>query len=175
MEKSQFSFAGKIIKTFGYKGELLFHIEDAFCKKIKKTEFVFVEITHERVPFFIVSIENQKGTIFSVKLEDIDTVEKARQLNGCNLYLLNSDKTKVEARDYEIRDLAGFEVTDADYGKMGEITKILELPQQHIMQIFIGKKEVLIPFNEHTIINIDVENKTIDIQAPEGLIDFYLK
>ena len=43
------------------------------------------------------------------------------------------------------------------------------------MQIYIGKKEILIPFNEHTIINIDVESKTIDIQAPEGLIDFYLK
>jgi len=175
MEKSQFSFAGKIIKTFGYKGELLFHIEDAFCKKIKKTEFVFVEIAHERVPFFIVSIENQKGSVFSVKLEDLDTIEKARQLTGCSLYLLNSDKIKVASHDFEIRDLVGFEVTDADYGKMGKITQLLELPQQHIMQIFIGKKEVLIPFNEHTVMAIDVENKTIDIRAPEGLIDFYLK
>ena len=80
-EKIQFSFVGKLIKTFGYKGELIAHIENSFCKKITKTEFVFVEIQHERVPFFIMSIENQSGNIFSLMLEDTDNPEKAQSLN----------------------------------------------------------------------------------------------
>ena len=175
MEKIQFSSLGKIVKTFGYKGELIVHIEDGFCRQIKKTEFVFVEIQHERVPFFIVSIENQHNNIFSIQLEDIDNLEKAQKLVGCGLFLTETGKTKKTSSDFNLKDLIGFDVTDKKSGNIGKIKQILELPQQHIMQVFHDKKEILIPFNEAIVISIDVAQKTVNIQAPEGLIDFYMK
>jgi 16S rRNA processing protein RimM len=175
MEKNQFSYVGKIIKTFGYKGGLIVHIEDSFCKIIMKTEFVFVEIQHERVPFFIVSVENQYDNIFSVVLEDIDTMEKAQKITGCQLFLVESGKPKKKSRDFVLKDLAGFDVIDEKSGNIGKIKQILELPQQHIMQVFHGKKEILIPFHEDIVISIDMEHKSVNIKAPEGLIDFYLE
>jgi len=175
MEKEQFSYVGKIIKTLGYKGEILAQIEPGFIDKFKKTEFVFVEIQHEQVPFFIVSRENKYHHVFSFTLEDIDTVEKAQKLAASRLFIAESVKKKKLSGDFELKDLIGFEVVDKKSGKIGKISQFLELPQQQIIQVFQDKKEILIPFNEAIVLAIDVHHKTISIQAPEGLIDFYLK
>lgn len=175
MEKIKFSSLGKIIKTFGYKGGLIAVIEERFCKQLKKTEFVFVEIQHERVPFFIVAVENQHSNIFSFVLEDIDTSEKARELVGSALFIAETGKPKKISADFNLKDLIGFEVTDEKSGNVGTIHQILELPQQHIMQLFNNKKEILIPFNEDIVLSIDVKHKIIKIKAPEGLIDFYME
>jgi len=174
-EKEKFSYVGKIIKTQGYKGGFIAHIEPGFKEKIIKTEFVFVEIQHERVPFFILSIEHQYNNIFSILLEDIDYLEKAQKLSGCGLFLAESGKTAKTSHKFDLKDLVGFDVVDKKSGNIGKIDQILKLPQQQIMQVFHGKKEILIPFNEDIVLSIDAKNKTVNIQAPEGLIDFYME
>ncbi|HOY32894.1 MAG TPA: ribosome maturation factor RimM [Bacteroidales bacterium] len=174
MEKTPFSCVGKIVKTFGFKGGLIAHIESSFSKKFLETEFVFVEIQHERVPFFIMVAEEQCNNNFSMLLEDIDSLEKARKLTGSRLYIAEPEKNK-KSRTVGLEDLTGFELIDKNFGKVGKIHQILELPQQLIMQVFCGKKEVLIPFNEKIVEQIDAVSKTVFIQAPGGLIDFYLK
>ncbi|HNW90194.1 MAG TPA: ribosome maturation factor RimM [Bacteroidales bacterium] len=178
-EKEKFSYAGKIIKTQGYKGGLIAHIEPGFKEKIIKTEFVFVEIQHERVPFFIVSIEHQYNNVFFILLEDIDILEKAQKLSGCGLFLMETAKAEKSSQkafhNYDLKDLTGFDVVDNKSGNIGKIDQILELPQQHIMQVFHDKKEILIPFNEDIVLSIDVVHKRVNIQAPEGLIDFYME
>lgn len=175
MEKNQFFCLGKIIKTFGYKGDLVFYIEDSFCKNITKMEFVFVEIKHERVPFFIETAENIRNNHFSVKLQYIETVDKAQGLVGCGLYAPLSEKPKLVSISFEVKDLIGFDVTDKKSGNIGKVKQVLELPQQQILQVIFNKKEILIPFNEHTVLKINKVRKTISIDAPEGLIAFYLK
>ena len=175
MENNQFFYLGKIIKTFGYKGELIFYIEDSYCKSIQKMDFVFVEIKHERIPFFIVSAENNNKNFFSVRLEGIDTVDKAQTLVGCGLYLPLSEKSTPVSTDFEINDLVGYGVSDKKFGKIGKVEQVLELPQQKILQIFYNKKEILIPFNENTVLEINTKRKSIRIQAPEGLIALYLE
>jgi len=175
VEKEQFSLLGKIIKTFGYKGELTVCIEDGFCKKIKKTEFVFVEIQHERVPFFIISIENQYNNIFTLRLEDVDSLEKAQKLAGCRLFTTETAKHKNSSKNVDLKSLEGFDVYDDKHGKIGKINQVLELPQQYILQIFHHDKEILVPFNENIVKDINIPEKAIYISTPEGLIDFYLK
>ncbi len=175
MEKEKFSYVGKIIKTLGYKGEILAQIEAGFIDKFKKAEFVFVEIQHEQVPFLIATRENKYNQVFSFTLNDIDTVEKAQKLSGCRLFLVESARKKKLSGDFELKDLIGFEVQDKISGKLGKIASFLELPQQQIMQIFKDKKEILIPFHEAIVLAIDVPHKTVSIRAPEGLIDHYLK
>jgi 16S rRNA processing protein RimM len=65
-------------------------------------------------------------------------------------------------------------VVDENYGELGTIKEILDYPNQAVMQIFRGDKEVLIPVNDDIISKVDRETRTIHIKAPEGLIDIYL-
>lgn len=45
---------------------------------------------------------------------------------------------------------------------------------QPIMAIDFGEKEILIPLIDEVIKQVDRQNKTIHIKAPQGLIDIYL-
>jgi 16S rRNA processing protein RimM len=173
MDKVSFFCLGKISKTFGYKGQVIVIMNCDDPEKYKDLESVFVEIQHERVPFFITEFSLQFRNSVALKLEDIDNSDQAQKLIGCQVYIPESEKIADKEEEFKISALSGFEVTDEKAGYLGKINQILELPQQNIMQIFQGKKEILIPLNEDFIIKIDVKKKSIRISAPEGLIEFY--
>ena len=175
MDEVSFFCLGKISKTFGYKGQVIVIANTDKPEKYKDLEFVFVEIQHERVPFFITEFSLQYRNSFALKIEDIDNPDQAQKLLGCNVYIPESEKIDDTDKEIDFSDLAGFEVTDVKAGYLGKINQVLELPQQYIMQIFQGKKEILIPLNEDFIKKIDFKKKTIRIEAPEGLIEFYQK
>ena len=51
---------------------------------------------------------------------------------------------------------------------------MLDLPHQAILQIKLGGKEILVPITDEIILKVDRQNRHIDIEAPEGLIDIYI-
>jgi 16S rRNA processing protein RimM len=66
-------------------------------------------------------------------------------------------------------------VVDDVYGDIGTIQTIIEYPAQPLFQIINGDKEILVPVIDPVIKQVDRENKTIYITAPNGLIDLYLQ
>jgi 16S rRNA processing protein RimM len=175
MDKDAFFCLGKISKTFGYKGQVIVICNSNTPEKYKDLESVFVEIQHERIPFFITEFSTQNRNSITLKFEDIDNSDAAQKLLGCLIYIPVAEKIAGKDADLNIAELVAFEVTDVNAGTLGVISKIMELPQQHIMQIFKDKKEILIPLNPDFIKKIDFKKKTMLIAAPEGLIDFYLQ
>jgi len=173
MDKETFFCLGKISKTFGYKGQVIVITESDHPDKYKTLESVFVEIQHERVPFFITEFQVQYGNSIALKLEDIDSSEQAQKLLGCLVYIPESAEIKETSDDLNVEELIGFKVTDVNSGYLGIISDILELPQQHIMQIMQDKKEILIPLAADFVKKIDFKKKTMLIAAPDGLIEFY--
>ncbi|MEI6124243.1 MAG: ribosome maturation factor RimM [Bacteroidota bacterium] len=175
MDEKKFFCLGKILKPFGYKGQFVAIFEVNHPEKYKKLEFVFVEIQHEQIPFFVAEFEMQKNDTAIIKLDYIDTVDAVRKIVGSALLIPESDLEKLEADDESSTNaLEGYTVIDKQHGNIGTIHKVLELPQQLIMQIFFNSKEILIPLNADFISKIDKKKKILTIIAPEGLIDFYL-
>ena len=64
-----------------------------------------------------------------------------------------------------------FEIHDKILGKIGIIEEIIEYPQQEMAAIKFQEKEVLIPLNEQLILTIDAENKVIEMDLPDGLLE----
>ena len=175
MDKEKFFYLGKISETFGYKGQVIVITDSDHPDKYEKLEFVFVDIEHERVPFFITEFSLQYRNSITLKFEDIDSSDSAQKLLGCEVYIAKREMKGITADEAIPADLVGFKVTDVNSGFIGPINQILKLPQQLIMQILQDEKEILIPLNEDFIKKIDQKKKTILIDAPEGLIDFYRK
>lgn len=175
MDKDTFFYLGRISKTFGYKGQVIVIFENDDPEKYEKLEFFFVEIKHERVPFFVLEYNIQNNNTVAIKFEDINNPDDSQKILGCKIYIPESDKNKTGADEFNMNDLIGFHVSDVTHGKIGKISDILKLPQQNIMQIFQDKKEILIPLNQDFIKKIDFKKKSMLIDAPEGLIGFYLQ
>ena len=44
-----------------------------------------------------------------------------------------------------------------------------------LFAITFGEKEILLPISDEIILKVDRKKKTIEVRAPEGLVDIYLE
>lgn len=175
MKKEDCFHFGKIIKTHGFKGELIISADTALPGISQKTELIFIEVDGLLVPFFFESVLQPGKNTVIIKLEDVNTPDASRRLCGCNAWLPKTLLTEKQKKNFELSGLSGYKIVDSVKGEIGTLVDIIEMPQQQLFLINFGSKEILIPVAEEIISRIDKRKKTIHINAPEGLIDLYLE
>ena len=169
MKKEECFFLGYISRKHGYKGDVNIKLETP--AKHKELAHMFIELNGGLVPFFIDSFRLKKENIALVKFEDVDSEEDAQALVGKEVFL--PLKLLDESQQNELAALIGFEVIDSKHGNIGKVTDILDNTAQELFQIKNEEREFLIPITEEFIQKI--ENNTIYLQTPEGLIDLFLE
>ena len=169
MKKEDCFFLGYISRKHGYKGDVNIFLETP--AKHKELAHMFIQLNGGLVPFFIDSFRLKKENIAIVKFEDVDSEKEAQKLVGKEVYLplelLDQNKQN------ELTALIGFQVIDAVHGNIGTVRDIFNNTAQELFQIKNEEGEFLIPITEEFIQKI--ENKTIFLQTPEGLIDLFLE
>jgi len=173
MAKQGYFYVGKLLKTHGIKGELQLGLDVDNPEDLQELKVVFIEINKGLIPYFVenLRIGGQKAI---VALRDIPSVEKASWLCGKDVY---ADEKMLPERDdegFRPDHLIGFGVTDLHYGYIGTIEHIVELRGHNLMHIDSNGKEVLVPLRDEIIVAIDMKQKTMQIEAPEGLIELYI-
>lgn len=172
-DKDKYYCLGKVIKTHGYRGELVFLLESDQPEAYAKLKLVFVNMEQSLVPWFIEDI-HIKENLAIVKLEDISDPEVAGTLLKKELYLPLDDLQKLDKTKIYFHEVVGFKVKDKAYGDIGLVAEILERPEQDLISIMKDNKEILVPLIDENILNIDRENKVLYLETPPGLIDLYI-
>lgn len=165
---------GRIIRTFGSKGEVVFYLDVDNPQKYFEMESVFIKLNENLVPFSIDSIQLRPKKQAVVRLHDVDEADDAELLVGSLLFLPLSYLPPLTGNKFYYHEVTGFEVIDKVKGPIGVIEDVLDLQYQAIMQIRHGEKEILVPISDDIIQKVDRKNRQIEIEAPEGLIDIYL-
>lgn len=165
-------YIGYISKTRGLKGEvqLFFEFEDYEALDL---DVIFVEVNKKLVPYFVDHIKLQKNSTAYATFEDVDHIDKAQVLVRKKMYLPNDKMPERDPDDFRYTDLVGYIVIDEIEGALGEITQVQEMPQQHIATVDMDGKELMFPLSEDLILGIDSEEKVLEVELPEGLVDLY--
>jgi 16S rRNA processing protein RimM len=164
---------GKIVATFGIKGELVLthHLgDDATLDGV--TAVFIEEVTGKFIPYFLVSAKQRSEEEMLVVLEGYDTPEKAKKFVKKKVWLLEADVKKSASNSAPI-SLLGFSMYEKKK-LLGKVIEVIEQPTQLLLSILINDKEVLVPINESTLEKIDHKNQKIFVALPEGLLDIYL-
>lgn len=165
---------GYITKTRGLKGEVQIFFQYENPEELE-LDVVFIEIFDKLVPFFVSSFQllsNSTGYFF---FEDVDHIDKTVELVRKNVFLPNAKKPKRNPDEFSIMDLKGFRVQEKSYGDLGEILEINEFPQQFIATVMVESVEIMFPIADDFIVEINQDDKILEIDLPEGLLDVYLK
>lgn len=163
---------GRIVATFGLKGEVI--LQHALGKKttLKGIEAIFIEERKASyLPWFVQSSKAKDSEEMYVKLDGVDTKEKAHRLIQKQVWLLNEDFRKVVGKSSPIA-LLGFELIN-EGESLGNIEEVIEQPHQVLLKIMLNNKEALIPMHEETLKKIDQKKKQVHVTLPEGLLDIY--
>ncbi|MDX1942637.1 MAG: ribosome maturation factor RimM, partial [Saprospiraceae bacterium] len=152
-------------------GELKIQIEEEYLEDFLQAEVIFLEISGKQVPYFIEKIRS--GNEMLLKLEDINSREAATPLASKEIFLREEDLLPVEEGevDFDYEDLIGFQIIDTEAGSIGKIEKVIEYPQQMMAVLQYQEREILIPLHENLIHDINIEEQTIIMNLPIGLLD----
>jgi 16S rRNA processing protein RimM len=173
-DKEKYFLLGRVIKTYSYRGELVILLATDNPQAYESIEMVFIDTEQSLVPWFIdkMSINQDLATI---KFDDLDNLEKAREFVGREVYLPVEKISKPGESDIHFHDITGYKVIDVSHGNIGEVVEILDRTEQKIIRILKGEKEILIPMADELIDKIDKKGKVLYLNTPSGLIDLYLE
>jgi 16S rRNA processing protein RimM len=172
MTKDECYYLGRVTKPFGFKGEMVLFLDVDSPDDYATLDSVFVEMKNGLVPYFIKSLRIN-GNKAVAMFEDL-TAEQAAALAGHDMYLPLDLLPKLTGNQFYFHEVKGFRVVDDQYGDIGVIESIIEYPAQPLFQIMNGTTEILIPVIDQVIKEVDRDNNTIYILAPNGLIDLYM-
>lgn len=163
---------GKIAGVQGLNGKLILQYDRK--GKHPQLKHVFVELKRESyIPYFIEAQKKINEEQVGVQLDEVNSVESARELLGKNIYIEKERYATLYPKGAG-GDLTGFIIEDSRHGRIGEIQAVFETPGQVIASVRYRGKEVLIPLAENIITRIDMSVKTIKVNLPEGLLEVYL-
>ncbi len=174
MKRKDFFRIGKITKCNRKTGELSVALLPGTGDVSDHSGFIFFEIDGGLVPFGVKSLIVLDTKTIRLSAVDYDTPEKAQQFVGCRVFVPKADIQRSDDDFFNIYEMIGYEVVDKNAGTIGALTDILEGPQQDLLQVNAGGKEILIPFVDEVFEKADHHRKQIFIDAPDGLIDLYL-
>ena len=165
---------GRLVATFGYKGELVLHHGLGGKSELKGVKVLFVDIQRGNpLPYFLTFSNPKSSDETWVKLEGIDTKEAASKLLQKQVRLSDEDFNRL-VKPNSVIALIGYEIVERNE-VIGKVSEIIEQPHQVLCSVMVGEKEVLIPLNEATLEKIDRKKRQVFVNLPEGLLDIYLQ
>ena len=163
---------GKLVATFGLKGEIVLLHSLGKKTSLKGLEVIFVESSKDNfLPYFIESTNIKSDTEVLIKIEGIDTKEAAKKITAQTAWIKEEDFKKFAAKSAPI-SLLGFNLV-AGKDDLGEIIEVIEQPHQLLCTIIYHGKEALIPVHEGSLKKIDTKNRKVIVELPDGLLDIY--
>ena len=166
---------GQFIKPHGYKGGISIKLDVDRPEDYENLESVFVIIDNAPIPFFFTSFEHVKEGVFRATIEGVETEEDARALCKKTCFLPLDVLPKLTGTKFYFHEVIGFTLRDTEYGDVGSIEQILDGTAQPLFSVkHASGREVLIPLVDELVLEVNREEKFILVNAPEGLVDFYV-
>ena len=164
---------GKIVNTHSLKGEVKVISSTDFEEQRfeKGTELLITRGNQVVTEVTVESYRTHKNNLL-VKFVGIDSIEEAEKLKNLQIKIDSDNIGELEENEFYFHEIIGCEVFDENGKSLGEISEILTPGANDVWVIKSQNgKEILIPYIEDVVKKIDVENKKIDIEVMEGLID----
>ena len=162
----------KVVKTRGLKGETVAEILTDFPERFDGLDDVTAVMPDAK--HLSLKIENhwfQSGRIV-LKFVGYDSIEQGETLRGAEICVPETDAVELDEGEFFDWQLEGCKVETLDGTEIGVVTELMRTGATEILVIKGSEKEFLIPFAETICPEVDIENKLIRIDPPEGLLEF---
>ena len=162
---------GVITTTHGVRGEVKVHPTTDDPRRFRRLKEVVLDTGKEKMNLEIEGVKFFKQfVILKFKgLDNINDIEKYRQKS---LYVTRKNAVRLQRDEYFIADLIGLKVQDEDGKELGTVKDVIETGANDVYEVEMADgKSLLLPAIKQCILNVDVENGTMQVHVLEGLLD----
>ena len=162
----------RLSKPRGLRGEIVADVLTNFPERFDNLKSVLlVRPDGETAEIEIEKFWFQKNRIV-LKFAGFDSIEEAETLRNCEICIAETEAVELEADEFFDWELEGCAVETVAGEQIGIVKELMRTGGTEILVVAGITKEYLIPFAKTICTEVDVENRLIKVDAPEGLLDF---
>ena len=169
---------GRVIRPHGNRGHVIVAPETDFGAERFAIGARLQTRRADRFEELTVVASRQQAGRWIVGFEGFGSINDAETLRGCEFRIPDEQLRVLADGSYYLHDLAGCEVRTASGGVVGTVARVDDLagmPTLVVVQPGAAdeptRDEVLVPFSEAFCRRVDVAEKVIEIDPPEGLVE----
>jgi len=106
-----------------------------------------------------------------LRFENVDTAEAADQIVGRVVAVPRDQLPELEDEEFYHVDLLGCAVATADGRELGQVEEILQTGSNDVLVVRHQGAEVLVPWIDEVVVEVDCERRRIVIDPIPGLLD----
>lgn len=163
------------VRPRGLRGELVADMMTDFPERFEDLDEVIVKKPDGKSENL--KIDNfwfQKDRIV-LKFAGVDSIEAAQPYINCEVCVPESAAVELESDEFYDWELEGCQVETLEGKILGRVREVMRTGGTEILVVAREDeptKDYLIPFAEKICTDVDIENKSIRINPPEGLLEF---
>ena len=161
---------GTIVGTFGNKGDVKINPSMSPDDYLVDVKSIFVEDENGIKQEFNVLRAKKHKNIFVFTLEGIDDMNVAENLSGLSVYLPNFDFIELQENEYLYHDLEGLTAYTSNGDLVGKIDHVIRGGNDILVIKDENGKEIMVPFADELVPEVNLQEKTVTINAIDGLI-----
>jgi len=172
MREEELVWIGKIVKIHGIKGKVKLFPPSETLHSFSSQQKLYLFFPKDKniEIYHLISVQSARGTQI-LKLKGIDSVEKAKPLVGCSVFLEKETLPHLEKGEYYFYQLKGLRVYTQSGRYIGKLTDIFSTGSNDVYVVKDKYKEYLIPAIEDVVKEIDLNSKKMIINPLEGLLE----
>ncbi|KUO75491.1 MAG: hypothetical protein APF77_22770 [Clostridia bacterium BRH_c25] len=160
---------GQIINTHGIRGEVKVYPLTDDMGRFNRLKEVYVEENNQLVKYEVEGTKFLSNTVV-MKLKGIETEEAAARLRNYYMKVDRKSAVKLPKDSYFICDLIDSEVYDEKGSVLGKIRDVLQTGSNDVYVVQTAGKDILVPALKEVVKEIDLKDRKIVVELPEGLM-----
>ena len=162
---------GHFSRIHGYNGKLVISFINENPSILTKKITIWLNDSGLITPFKIQEIQPLNKNKLVLTLLNVDK-DKAEELKNKSVFVNPKDIDLAEEK-FDKNNITGYDLFSHKEENLGKISAFIKIKNNNLIQIYINETEVLIPFNEKSILVLDHSKKQIKLDIPNGLIELY--
>lgn len=161
----------RVAKPRGIKGEVVADLLTDFPERFAALEIVTAVMPNAQRRELTIEKHWLQSRRIVLKFAGIDSIDAAETLRNAEICVSEDDAVELEEGEFYDWELAGCSVETVDGEQLGTVRELMRTGGTELL-VVDGAKEFLIPFAEAICVEVDIDNKVIRIDPPDGLLDF---
>ena len=161
MKKKKFILEGSILGIHGIQG----YIKVKSFLENPKDIFKFGEYFIDKLIFSSILLKFNKKSVFICELEGINSIEEAKKFVNKDIFISRLSLPKTDKDEIYLNDLISFNVELESGLYLGELVNFYDFGAGPIIGVKQGHTEMMLPFSDNFIINIDQDLKLITLSS----------
>jgi 16S rRNA processing protein RimM len=161
----------KVAKPRGIKGEVSATLLTDFPKRFEGLENVTAVLPDHGLRELKIENAFFQNERIVLKFEGVNSIEAAEELRGAEVCVDEVEAVELEEDEYYDWQLNGCEVVGTDDKTIGHVRELMRTGGTENLIVESEGREMLIPFAKAICVEVDIENKRIVVDLPEGLLE----